>query len=78
MVAVAINAAVAIIAFVIARFTPRAVINDDADAKPVLQSPDAKLVYLAIGLSGLTALGAEVAAMIVDTPETQAIANQNV
>ena len=60
MVAVGINAVVALLAFTIAKWTPRAVVNDDPAAAPAVQASDAKLVYVAIGLSGLTALGSEV------------------
>src|SRR5688572_5243981 len=65
-VAVALNFAVAGLAMLIASRTPRAVITDDsaadaADASTLRTiAPGARLVYFAIALSGLTALGAEV------------------
>jgi spermidine synthase len=60
--AVAINVVVAALALLIARRTPhRASETADATAAPALAlSGEAKLVYVTIALSGLTALGAEV------------------
>ncbi|OFW51290.1 MAG: hypothetical protein A3G77_05545 [Acidobacteria bacterium RIFCSPLOWO2_12_FULL_68_19] len=58
-VAVAVNAVVAASALAIARVTPYAPVAPAA-APVVERSADARLVYVAIGLSGLTALGAEV------------------
>jgi len=58
-VAVAINVAVAFLALAIARFTPYAPIVPAA--APILATTaEARFVYVAIALSGLTALGAEV------------------
>jgi spermidine synthase len=58
-VAVAINVAVALVAIAIARVTPYAPMAP-AVAPIVEQSSEARLIYIAIALSGLTALGAEV------------------
>jgi len=58
-VAVAINVAVALIALALARFTPYTSLVPAA-ALIVETSREARLVYVAIALSGLTALGAEV------------------
>jgi spermidine synthase len=61
-VAVALNIAVAGAAFAVARREPRTTV--DAGAAPVAGDapppPDPRPIYLAIGLSGMTALGAEV------------------
>ena len=61
-VAVAINVAVALTALAIARFTPYTPV---APAAPPIGEPggnrtEARVVYIAIALSGMTALGAEV------------------
>ena len=58
-VAVALNVAVAAVAIVVAGRTPHVVISD-VDAPAPERAEKATLVYVAIGLSGLTALGAEV------------------
>jgi spermidine synthase len=57
-VAVALNAAVALLALGIARATPYrpAAVGD----RTVAAVPEARLIYVAIALSGMTALGAEV------------------
>jgi len=57
-VAVAFNIAVAVIALFIVGRTPHAA----ADARPaeIAQAPGARIAYIAIGLSGFTALSAEV------------------
>jgi spermidine synthase len=63
VVAVALNVLVALLALVIAGQTPHTIITDSArPSTPVVASvaPGARLVYVAIGLSGLTALGAQV------------------
>ena len=57
-VAFGFNLVVAGLALAIARVTPYA--ESTEAAKPTLAAPGARLVYVAIGLSGLTALGAEV------------------
>ena len=57
-VAVALNVAVAALAVVIAGRTAYTAAAVDVDASP--PSPESRLVYIAISLSGLTALGAEV------------------
>ena len=58
--AVAINVLVAVVALALAKRTPH-LIADDAPARgDALTVPDAWTVYVAIALSGLTALGAEV------------------
>jgi spermidine synthase len=61
-VAVALNVVVALLAFLVARFTPRTVITRDrSEPLPVAAtSAETRLVYVAIALSGLTALGSEV------------------
>jgi spermidine synthase len=68
-VAVALNLAVAGAAFALARREPRArpqatpsaeAPSPAAPVAPVPAPPDARLIYLAIGLSGMSALGAEV------------------
>jgi spermidine synthase len=58
--AVALNAAVAGAAYVLARFVPYDPVGEESDAAPVKMAPGAGLVLVAIGLSGTTALGAEV------------------
>ena len=61
--AVAINVAVASVALLIAQWTPHLASETSPGAAParaVAISSEAKLVYLTIALSGLTALGAEV------------------
>jgi len=58
-VAVALNLAVAAFAILVAGRTPHVVISDE-DAPAPERAEKATLVYVAIGLSGLTALGAEV------------------
>ncbi len=58
-VAVAINVAVSVVALLIARVTPYTSIAPAA-APMVERNADARLVYVAIALSGMTALGAEV------------------
>src|SRR5688572_10390283 len=57
--AVALNLAVAAVAIVVAGRTPHVVISD-VDAPAPERAEKATLVYVAIALSGLTALGAEV------------------
>src|SRR5918992_575441 len=57
-VAVALNVAVALVAFGIARMTAYVPATAGGDVARV--SPEARLIYVAIALSGLTALGAEV------------------
>jgi spermidine synthase len=59
-VAVAINVVVAVLALLIARRTPSAVGVAGSDSAAAVAVPGARLVYVAIGLSGLTALGAQV------------------
>jgi spermidine synthase len=61
--AVAINVVVAGLALLIAGRTPHRAMEgpaDDAPAVTIVMSAEAKLVYVTIALSGLTALGAEV------------------
>ena len=58
-VAVALNLLVAALAVVVAGRTPHTAVEPDAPAAP-LPVPGQRLVYVAIALSGLTALGAEV------------------
>lgn len=58
-VAVAINVAVAGLALLVAGRTPHTVLEAPSAAPPV-PVPGARLVYVAIALSGLTALGAEI------------------
>jgi spermidine synthase len=63
MVAVALNVIVAALAFLIAARTPHMVVNEEpgtGSAEPGTPAPGANLVYFAIALSGLTALGSEV------------------
>jgi len=57
--AAAINGATALLAFTLARRSSHRADSEER-AKPVNRAPGAKLVYTAIALSGLTALGAEV------------------
>jgi spermidine synthase len=61
-VAVALNVLVALFALVVAARTPHTVIRAAADTPPaVTATPEvSRLVYIAIALSGLTALGSEV------------------
>ena len=59
MVAVVLNLAVAGVAIVVSARTPHVVISD-VDAPAPQRAEKATLVYVAIALSGLTALGAEV------------------
>jgi spermidine synthase len=60
--AVALNVVVALLALVIASRTPHTVITaaEDATPQPTATLEVSRLVYLAIALSGLTALGSEV------------------
>jgi spermidine synthase len=59
--AVGINVVVAVLALLIAQRTPHRVSEAQDDAGPALAlNTESRLVYVAIGLSGLTALGAEV------------------
>lgn len=61
MVAVAINAAVALSAFALSTVTPHAPVAEAAPATDTVPpAPGAWLVYLTIGISGATALAAEV------------------
>jgi spermidine synthase len=57
-VAVAINAVVALLAFGIARVTTY--VPSAARSQPAVAAPGARIIYVAIALSGMTALGAEV------------------
>jgi spermidine synthase len=57
-VAVSLNVVVALLGFAIARVTPY--VPAAAEESVVSPSPESRLVYVAIALSGLTALGAEV------------------
>lgn len=59
-VAVAINVLVAVIGFVLARSTPYIAHRDEAGATAAPVPAGARPIYLAIALSGATALGAEV------------------
>ena len=61
-VAVAINVVVGLLALGVARFTPHTIIKGGAsDALPAAATTtETRLVYVAIALSGLTALGSEV------------------
>ena len=61
-VAVAINGVVALLALGLAALTPRTVIvGDGSEVRPVAATTtETRLVYVAIALSGLTALGSEV------------------
>ena len=56
--AVTLNVVVALLGFAIARVTPYVPAAEEVSAPK--SSPESRLVYVAIGLSGLTALGAEV------------------
>ena len=62
-VAVAINVVVGLLALAVAKFTPHTIITRD-ESEPALvratTTTDTRLVYVAIALSGLTALGSEV------------------
>src|SRR5687767_11983835 len=61
MVAVALNVLVALFALIIAARTPHIVIAAETRPSLIVTEPaGARLVYVAIALSGLTALGAEV------------------
>ena len=60
LVAAAINAVVAIVAFVLAAATPSPASNPNQEPQPVKPAPGSRWVYLAIALSGMSALGAEV------------------
>jgi len=57
-VAVALNVAVALLAFGIARVT--SYVPSEASGRTPAVAPEARMVYVAIALSGMTALGAEV------------------
>jgi spermidine synthase len=63
-VAVAINVVVAVLAFGVARFTPRTIITSDSGTRASRPlggtTTETRLVYVTIALSGLTALGSEV------------------
>jgi spermidine synthase len=62
-VAVGLNFLVAVLALLVAQWTPHTVIKGDADEpRPAAAATttETRLVYLAIALSGLTALGSEV------------------
>ncbi len=59
-VAVTINAVVAAIGLAVAKATPLSVVTKDVALAPAESKPVAWTIYLAIGLSGLGALGAEV------------------
>jgi spermidine synthase len=62
-VAVGLNIVVALLALGVAKFTPRTVIKGDGtEERPAVPSTtiETRLVYVAIALSGLTALGSEV------------------
>jgi spermidine synthase len=59
-VAVALNVLVALLALVVAARTPHTVIQAEGGARPIAPAAGARIVYVAIGLSGMTALGAEV------------------
>jgi spermidine synthase len=64
-VAVGLNLVVALLALGVAKLTPRTVITaDNSEAAPALATAatttETRLVYVAIALSGLTALGSEV------------------
>jgi spermidine synthase len=62
LVAVALNILVAVLALVIASMTPRGVEApaEQSETSPVVAREGARLVYVTIALSGLTALGSEV------------------
>ena len=59
-VAVALNVTVAVLALTIARVTPHAAVPPPVKGLAIERAPGAWAVYVAIGLSGMTALGAEV------------------
>jgi spermidine synthase len=59
-VAVALNVVVALLALVVAKRTPHTVITADPTEPIQVVAPGARLVYVSIALSGLTALGAQV------------------
>src|SRR5688572_17320377 len=61
-VAIGLNFVVALLAFAVAQFTPRTVITSDGtEPRPLAATTtETRLVYVAIALSGLTALGSEV------------------
>ncbi|HEY6214348.1 MAG TPA: fused MFS/spermidine synthase, partial [Vicinamibacterales bacterium] len=60
-VAVALNVVVAVLALAVASFTPHTVIKGDGAPRPLAATTtETRLVYVAIALSGLTALGSEV------------------
>jgi spermidine synthase len=59
-VAVALNLTVAGLGWLLASQTPYEAADADADAEPVEMAPGSQLVLVAIGISGATALGAEV------------------
>ncbi len=58
--AVALNIIVAGIAYSLSKVTPGGVASDDTEAASVDAPPGTNLVYAAIAISGMTALGAEV------------------
>jgi len=59
--AVALNVVVALLALLVASRTPHTVITATADTPTMASTPEVlRLVYIAIALSGLTALGSEV------------------
>jgi spermidine synthase len=59
-VAVAINVLVASIGLTLAKVTPHEPAAGSASTTPISHAPGARLVYLAIAISGMTALSAEV------------------
>ena len=60
-VAVTINAAVAVLALILATKTPNCALESQDDSRPFFAGDSrSKLVYVTIALSGMTALGAEV------------------
>ncbi len=59
-VAAAINAVVAMVGFVLAASTPAPPPDSNPEAQPVKPASGSRWVYLAIALSGMSALGAEV------------------
>jgi spermidine synthase len=62
-VAVGINVVVAVLALALAQWTPHVALSRDTDVEArvlIPTSAEARLVYVVIALSGLTALGAEV------------------
>jgi spermidine synthase len=60
-VAVALNVVVSLLALAVASFTPHTVIKGDGQSRPAAATTtETRLVYVAIALSGLTALGSEV------------------